>query len=60
MPRRPRAASGGLVYHVLDRAVGRGAPYGTERWQTQTALRLGLGSSLRPSGRPRKEPTKAE
>ena len=35
-------------------------PYGTERWQTQTALRLGFSSSLRPRGRPRTEPQKAE
>lgn len=40
---------------ALRRSIARGAPYGTQRWQTQTALRLGLESSLRPRGRPRKQ-----
>jgi len=42
---------------ALRRSVVRGAPYGTDRWQKQTALRLGLGATLRPRGRPRKETT---
>lgn len=41
---------------ALRRSVVRGAPYGSDRWQKQTALRLGLGATLRPRGRPRKEP----
>lgn len=39
---------------AMQRSVERGTPYGTERWQKQTAKRLGLESSLRPRGRPRK------
>jgi putative transposase len=34
-------------------SVKRGAPFGGERWVGQTAARLGLGSTLRPRGRPR-------
>jgi putative transposase len=41
---------------ALRRSVVRGAPYGSDRWQKQTALRLSLGATLRPRGRPRKEP----
>ena len=35
--------------------VARGAPYGSKRWQQQAARRLGLESTLRPRGRPRKK-----
>ncbi|NUQ63226.1 MAG: transposase [Pirellulales bacterium] len=36
----------------------RGAPYGSEHWQKLIARRLGLESTLRPRGRPRKAATK--
>jgi putative transposase len=39
---------------ALARSIARGTPFGSERWVTQTAVRLGLGSTLRPRGRPRK------
>ena len=39
---------------TVERSVKRGTPCGDERWQHQTAERLGLGPSLRPSGRPGK------
>jgi putative transposase len=39
---------------ALRRSVVRGAPYGAEVWQEQTAGALGLQSSLRPQGRPGK------
>lgn len=39
---------------AIRRSVVRGAPYGSERWMTQTATRLGLETTLRPKGRPRK------
>jgi putative transposase len=39
---------------ALRRCVLRGAPYGDEGWQEQTAQALGLESALRPPGRPRK------
>jgi putative transposase len=130
MPRRLRVAIGGLVYHVLNRAVGRdriernalradlvesarkwpwgslakralkipprwllpmddrpveppgnwsayvnhaqtkaelaaiqtcvrrGRPYGDDRWQSRTAVKLGLESTLRPRGRQRIHPIK--
>ena len=35
-------------------AVRRGSPLGSERWQQRVAVRLGLESTLRPRGRPRK------
>ena len=39
---------------ALRRSMIRGAPYGDENWQHKTAKLLGLESSLRPRGRPRK------
>ena len=39
---------------ALRRSVVRGAPHGDEGWQTKTAKLLGLESSLRPQGRPKK------
>ena len=39
---------------ALRRSVSRGAPFGDEPWQAQTALALGLESALRRQGRPRK------
>lgn len=39
-------------------SVNRGAPFGNARWVRGTARRLGLESSLRPLGRPRKSPKK--
>jgi putative transposase len=35
--------------------VQRGRPFGSEKWQKATAKRLGLESTFRPRGRPRKE-----
>jgi putative transposase len=40
---------------ALHECITRGRPYGTDRWTRATARRLGLESSLRPRGRPRKE-----
>jgi len=39
---------------AVRRCVSRGAPMGTAEWQAQTAALLGLQSSLRGPGRPRK------
>lgn len=39
---------------TLDNSLLRDAPYGTPRWQKTTAARLGLESTLRARGRPRK------
>jgi putative transposase len=41
---------------AVRRCVRRGSPYGSERWVKRTAGLLGLESTLRPRGRPRKEP----
>ncbi len=42
----------------LRRSVQRGQPYGEESWVRRLADRLGLESTLRPRGRPRKaDPT---
>jgi putative transposase len=40
---------------ALRRSVLRGAPYGDELWQQQTARALGLESALRSPGRPRQQ-----
>jgi putative transposase len=39
---------------ALRQCVNRGTPYGSERWQRRTIRKLGLESTLRPRGRPRK------
>lgn len=39
---------------ALRRSVQRGTPFGRPTWQEQTAGALGLQSSLRPRGRPRR------
>jgi putative transposase len=39
---------------ALRECLVRGRPYGDDRWTRATAKRLGLESSLRPRGRPRK------
>ena len=40
---------------ALRRSVVRGCPYGGERWVREVVERLGLQSTLRPRGRPRKQ-----
>jgi putative transposase len=39
---------------ALRHSVSRGAPFGSHHWQHETARVLGLASTLRPRGRPRK------
>ncbi len=39
---------------ALQLCIDRGQPFGKEQWKTKTAKRLGIESSLRPRGRPRK------
>jgi putative transposase len=39
---------------AIRRCVDRGAPYGTGIWHDKTVRRLGLESTLRPRGRPKK------
>ncbi len=40
---------------ALRRSVERGIPYGSDRWQQKTVTSLGLESTLRSRGRPRKQ-----
>ncbi len=40
----------------LQSSIQRDAPFGDETWVQSTALRLGLESTLRPRGRPKKLP----
>jgi putative transposase len=39
---------------ALRRSISRGRPFGTAGWVERTAAKLGLQSTLRPRGRPRK------
>jgi putative transposase len=41
---------------ALRLSVARGQPFGAEAWQMRTAKTLGLESTFRGRGRPRKEP----
>ena len=41
---------------AIQQSVLRGQPYGSEAWQQKTAKRMGLESTFRPRGRPRKNP----
>ena len=43
-----------------DPHIQRGRPFGEPRWMVKAADRMGLESSLRPRGRPRKNQTAAE
>jgi len=43
---------------AIRRSVNRSAPFGSKAWQARTAARLGLQSTLRPRGRPRKSKSK--
>jgi putative transposase len=40
---------------ALQRCIVRGQPYGSSEWQERTALALGLESTFRPRGRPKKK-----
>ena len=42
----------------LRHSMNRGTPFGSGAWARRTAVRLGLESSLRPRGRPRKNAQK--
>ena len=42
---------------AVRRSVVRGRPYGSDAWVPTVAQRLGLQSTLRPRGRPRKQQT---
>jgi putative transposase len=40
---------------AIQRCIKRGSPFGESKWATQSAARLGLESTLRARGRPKKE-----
>ena len=40
---------------AVRRAVNRGCPFGETVWSDRIVARLGLESTLRPQGRPRKQ-----
>ena len=40
---------------AIRRSVKRGCPYGPDSWTKQVAKSLGIESTLRPRGRPRKD-----
>ena len=44
---------------AVRRSIQRGQPFGSAPWQTEVALRLGLESSFRPRGRPRKNESRS-
>jgi putative transposase len=50
-----RAISSKETAAVLQ-SIQRGQPFGSAAWQAKVAARLGLESTFRPRGRPRKEP----
>jgi putative transposase len=50
---RPQTAA---ELEALRRSVQRGQPYGGAAWVERVAQALGLDSTLRPRGRPRKQP----
>lgn len=45
---------------ALRKSVNRGTPFGSSHWSRITARRLGLESTLRPRGRPRKQVSPAQ
>jgi putative transposase len=40
---------------AIRRSIHRGSPYGGAEWTVKTAGKLGLGSTLKPRGRPKKQ-----
>ena len=40
----------------IRRSVNKGIPFGSDDWSKSTAKRLGLESTMRPRGRPKKKP----
>ncbi len=44
---------------AIRRSVDTGLPYGTARWIMNLSRKLNLDLTIRPRGRPRKQPTKA-
>jgi putative transposase len=53
---RVNRAFGPRAEEAIVRSIRRGQPFGAESWQTEVAARLGLESTFRPRGRPRRSP----
>jgi putative transposase len=53
---RVNRAEGKMELEALRRSVQRGRPYGSDLWCRRIVTRLGLESTIRPPGRPRKTP----
>ena len=53
---RVNRADGSKELQAIRRSVQRGQPYGSEVWCERIVERLGLESTIRPRGRPRKPP----
>ncbi|HEX4145132.1 MAG TPA: hypothetical protein VHY91_16615 [Pirellulales bacterium] len=51
---RVNSVQTGAELEAVRRAVVRGSPFGNAEWQQVIATRLGLQSTLRPRGRPKK------
>ncbi len=49
---KPQAAA---EVAAIRHCIRRGAPYGDPQWVRGSAVRLGLGNTLRPRGRPKKQ-----
>jgi putative transposase len=54
--RRVNAALSPVEEEAMRRSLARGQPLGNSEWQALTAARLGLESTFRPRGRPKKLP----
>ncbi|REK10811.1 MAG: hypothetical protein DWQ37_15320 [Planctomycetota bacterium] len=61
VPRKPRwlahvnAAQSEAELQALQRSLQRGNPFGGEAWSARAVRQLGLESTLRPRGRPKKQ-----
>jgi putative transposase len=51
MVNRPQSVA---EVEALRRSVQRGTPFGSEVWCRSSVIRLGLESTIRPRGRPRR------
>ena len=45
---------------AMERSLTKGRPFGTPPWQQMMTRRLGLQSSYRPPGRPKKNRTESK
>jgi putative transposase len=59
-PRRVNAVQTEAELEAVRGSVTRGRPYGPEAWVEAVVQRLGLQSTVRPRGRPRKQQTEAQ